>query len=395
MLSSILIKKKNKDYNVRILERNDRVGKKLLATGNGRCNYTNLSLTPLNFHTANRNFPNHILNSMDNKDIIELFKSLGIFPTSESDGRVFPLSLQGSSLLDYLRIHMDRLGIEIIYNEKITSVKKENNKFIIQGNKKYYGDKLIIATGGMAMPASGSDGSGYDLAKSLGHSIIPVFPTIVQLKSDYKRLKAIKGVRVNTDAILYVNEKPILGKSGDVLFTDYGLSGPAILDLSRKSIENLIKENHTQIGVNLVGVKRDQVEEILKSRVKTLNEFDKNDFFNSLIHKKLIPALLESIDSKYGRNWHVKDIHGDLFNLVINELTDFRFNITGHKEFKEAQSTAGGVNTLELNRTTLESKIIKNLYFTGEVLDVDGDCGGYNLQWAWSSAYAVSNAIGK
>lgn len=390
MLLSILIKRKKPDYNVTILERNDRVGKKLLATGNGRCNYTNVSVKPENFHSSNEEFPMKIIKKLDNEKTIELLKTIGIYPIAESDGRVFPLSLQGSSVLDLLRIAMDNYGVERILGEKIDSVAKIGERFILQGENQYMADKVVIATGGLALPASGSDGIGYRIAKTFGHNIIDQYPTIVQLKSDYERMRALKGVRINTEATLYVEGQPVLTKRDDVLFTDYGLSGPAILDLSRKAIENLNKNKRVEIGINLIGIPKEEIEKMVSERVKNLDNITAEEFFIGIINKKLIQSLLNMVQLK-GRN---KISESDIVK-ISDVLSDFRLNITGFKGFKDAQSTTGGVDTTELNEKTLESKLVSGLYFIGEVIDVDGDCGGYNLQWAWSSAYVVSQDLTK
>lgn len=388
MLLSILVKKEKPEYSVTIVERNDRVGKKLLATGNGRCNYTNVSVKPENFHSNNKEFPMKIINRLNNEDTIELLKTIGIYPIAESDGRVFPLSLQGSSVLDLLRIAMDNYGVERILGEKIDSVAKVGERFILQGENQYMADKVVIATGGLALPASGSDGIGYRIAKTFGHNIIDQYPTIVQLKSDYDRIKALKGVRINTEATLYVEGEAVLTKRDDVLFTDYGLSGPAILDLSRKAIENLNKNKKVEVGINLIGISKSEIEKMVSDRVKNLKNITAEEFFIGIINKRLIQSVLNMVQLKGVNKIAKSDI-----SKITDILSDFRLNITGFKGFKDAQSTTGGVDTTELDEKTLESKLVKGLYFIGEVVDVDGDCGGYNLQWAWSSAYVVSRDL--
>lgn len=394
MLLSIVVKKYRPDFTVRLFERNERVGKKLLATGNGRCNYTNISLKKENFHSENENFPMKIIDRFGYEDTIEFLKTLGIYPTVEKNGKVFPLSLQGSSVLDFLRFGMEKFGVEVVLEEKITYLKKNENSFILKGKNSYTSDIVVIATGGMAMPVSGSDGIGYRLGKELGHNVVDFGPTIVQLESDFKRIKELKGVRIDSNAKLYVNDQFIDEKFGDILFTDYGLSGPAILDLSRKSIEGLNNGKKVEIRVNLLGVTKEEIYKIISERVRNLEGIDFDKFFIGIVNKKLIKSIKDVLLLQYGHKDTIINDDNFIKNLT-NLLSDFKMNISGYKGFGNAQSTTGGIDTKEVN-DNLESTIVNGLYFIGEVLDVDGDCGGYNLQWAWSSAYiAALNIISK
>lgn len=394
MLLSIVVKKYRPNFTVRLFERNERVGKKLLATGNGRCNYTNVSLKKENFHSENENFPMKIIDRFGYEDTIEFLKTLGIYPTVEKNGKVFPLSLQGSSVLDFLRFGMEKFGVEVVLEEKITYLKKNENSFILKGKNSYTSDIVVIATGGMAMPVSGSDGIGYRLGKELGHNVVDFGPTIVQLESDFKRIKELKGVRIDSNAKLYVNDQFIDEKFGDILFTDYGLSGPAILDLSRKSIEGLNNGKKVEIRVNLLGVTKEEIYKIISERVRNLEGIDFDKFFIGIVNKKLINSIKDVLLLQYGHKDTIINDDNFIKNLT-NLLSDFKMNISGYKGFGNAQSTTGGIDTKEVN-DNLESTIVNGLYFIGEVLDVDGDCGGYNLQWAWSSAYiAALNIISK
>ncbi len=394
MLLSVLLKKQRPDLAVDLYERNERVGKKLLATGNGRCNYTNVSLEANNFHSENSDFPMEVVSKFNNQDAIELLKTFGIYPISEADGRVFPLSLQGSAVLDFLRLAMERYGVNIILEEKIDRVKKVGPGFVLEGKKNYKADLVVVATGGMALPSSGSDGIGYRIAKDFGHRIIEPGPTIVQLESDYQRIKALKGVRINTWASLYVDKKKVDEKFGDVLFTDYGLSGPAIMDLSRKSIEALKQNKKVEISINLIGLPKDEVKQMIKDRAENLEGISFENFLLGIVNKKLIISIVNQYKLLYNKDYEEQIRCNTNFVHAMTEiLTDFRMNISGYKGFAFAQATTGGVDTRKIDPRSLESKIINGLYFIGEVLDVDGDCGGYNLQWAWSSAYIAAKNI--
>lgn len=393
MLCSILIKRENPSTNVTILERNDKVGKKLLVTGNGRCNYTNRSVKFENFHSSNSNFPMHIIEQLDGDATIELLKSIGIFPAEEKNGKLFPLSYQASTVQDMLRLHMELNGVNVITEEKIDKVINHKGKYKIIGNKEYIADSVIIATGGMALPSTGSDGIGYRIARELGHTIIEPQPTIVQLKSSYSRIKSLSGVRVDSSASIYVDDKFCGEKFGDVLFTDYGLSGPAILDLSRTAIKALNENKRVSIGVNLVGIDKYDLSSIISKKLHIANmhqSYGLNEILLGLVNKKLHIPVSEILKSKYIIS-NLQD--RDILENIVDVLSDFRVDIVGYKGFGDAQATIGGVNTLEVDNKTLESKVSDNIYFIGEVLDVDGDCGGYNLQWAWSSAYVVAKNI--
>lgn len=288
---------------------------------------------------------------------------------------------------------MDKLGVDVVLNEKIDKVIKRGDRFLLNGSKKYESDILVIATGGLAMPSSGSDGIGYRLAKEFGHDIIDQYPTIVQLESDFYKMKSLKGVRIDTNASLYVEGEKVSTKSGDVLFTDYGLSGPAVLDLSRQAIQALKNDKKVEVGVNIVGINKEEIQSMIENRIKNLEGIEITSFFIGIIHKKLIQSVLNVIQFQLGTK--LTSIYHDdkLSKAIIKTLSDFRFNITGYKGFGNAQSTIGGVDTTEINEDSLESKLVKDLYFIGEVLDVDGDCGGYNLQWAWSSAFVAGSNI--
>lgn len=394
MLCSILIKRERPDFQVTILERNDKVGKKLLVTGNGRCNFSNREINKNNFHSSDGEFPMGIINQLDGKRTLELMESIGVFPSEEKNGKLFPLSYQASTVQDMLRLHMEMAGVNVITSEKIDSIKSKNGKFLLKGSKgEYKSDVVVIATGGMALPSTGSDGIGYRLARELGHDIIEPQPTIVQLKSSYHRMKSLSGVRIDSSATIYVDGVKGEEKFGDVLFTDYGLSGPPILDLSREVVLSLQKNKKVSIGVNLVGLEKTVISSIISKKLKYLQNsyaLKMEEFLLGLVNKKLHIPVLEVLRNEYG----ITDLSsGGLSEILTNVLSDFRMEIVGFKGFGDAQATIGGVSTKNVSNETLESKQTRNLYFVGEILDVDGDCGGYNLQWAWSSAYVAAKNI--
>ena len=387
MLAAIVARRNGSD--VILIERNDRVGKKILATGNGRCNYTNINLTTINYHGKNPKFTYSALASFNVDMTIDFFVLLGITPFIEENGKVFPMSLQSSSVLDVLRLEMENLGIKIKLNSYVETIKKDKVfKIEVEDGKTIITDKVILATGGRAMPASGSDGSGYGLLKSFGHSIVDTFPGLVQLKLEGNIFKNLKGVKFPGKTTLYSKDKFLLEDFGDVLFTDYGISGPPILQLSRTALENLKNEKDIKLRISIVYSKsKEELYDYLNKRFVYMERRTIEEALIGLINKRLIPTVLKEVDIKRGKN--ISQITKEEVMDISEILTSWEFDIIGSKGWKEAQVTAGGVSTKEIDNKTMESKKVKGLYIVGEILDIDGDCGGFNLQWAWSSAYVA------
>lgn len=372
---------------VTLLERNDRVGKKLLATGNGRCNYTNTNLSDINYHGENPKFTLNALGAFNVDMTIDFFERLGITPFLEEGGKVFPMSLQSSSVLDVLRLEMENLNIRVKTDSYVKSIKKDKNFTInLENGEKIFSDSIILATGGMAMPASGSDGNGYSLLEGLGHSIIGPLPGLVQLKLEGNIFKNLKGVKFPGRASIISNNRLILEDYGDVLFTDYGISGPPILQISRTALKYINQKKDIKLRISIIDNKtNDELEDYLNQRFVYMKKRTIEESLIGLINKRLIPTILKEVGIKKDRN--ISEISKDDIKKISNILTNWEFKISGSKGWKEAQVTAGGVSTKEVDNRTMESKLVKNLYIVGELLDIDGDCGGFNLQWAWSSAY--------
>lgn len=382
------ISAKRNGAEVTILERNPRLGKKILATGNGRCNYTNRFLDVKNYHGKNPKFVYSPLSQFNVDETLSFFETLGIAPAVEEGGKVFPLSFQASSVLDVLRYELEELGVEILYDAFVKDIEKKKEKFSVKlkDGKKIKGDKVIISTGGNAMPSSGSDGNGYNLAKGLGHSVVEVFPGLVQLKLEEDFLKSIAGVKVIGTVTLMHKNKLLREDRGDILFTNYGISGPPILQLSRKSLELLNSEKSPILKVSIIdSMDKEELRERLNMRFSNMPKKTVEIGLIGLINKKLIPVILKEI--KVDRLKNVANLSNEDIEKLASILTDWRFEIKGSKSWTDAQVTAGGIDTKEIDSSTMESKLIKGLYFAGEIIDIDGDCGGFNLQWAWSSGY--------
>lgn len=385
MLSAIVARRNGGE--VVLLERNDRVGKKLLATGNGRCNYTNLNIDINNYHGGDTSFAKQALNQFNKDSTIDFFERLGITPASEDNGKVYPLSFQSSSMLDVLRAEMTYLGVELITEAYVVEIKKKKRFTVkLKDGRIIVGDKLILATGGMAMPVSGSDGNGYSLAKSLGHKTTNLHPALVQLKLDGNFFKQINGVKFIGVAGAYHKDELLQEDMGDILFTDYGISGPPILQISRKVIQYLNKGKEVDVRVSIIHTKSfDELYAYLIKRCEMMPWKTVEDSLIGLINKRLIIPILKELN--IDKNKNISDITNKEVHALTQILTSWSFKATGNKSWGNAQVTAGGVSTNEINSNTMESKLVEGLYIVGELLDIDGDCGGYNLQWAWSSGY--------
>ncbi|HHU69570.1 MAG TPA: NAD(P)/FAD-dependent oxidoreductase [Thermoanaerobacterales bacterium] len=383
------ISAKRQGADVTILERNPRIGKKILVTGNGRCNFTNINTDVDCYNGTNTKFAYSALSNFGVSQTIRFFEELGIAHKIEDLGKVFPMSDQASSVLDVLMYELNEIGVNIICNAFVKKISKKDGIFKIEleDRKKITGDRVVIAAGGKAMPSTGSDGNGFELAKDLGHSIIDIFPALVQLKLEGSFFNQIQGVKFVGTAEILDNNKSVAKDRGDILFTNYGVSGPPILQISRKAGELLHENKEAVLKITIIDTM--SKEELLKLLTKRFNSRPGKQIKFSLvglINKRLIPVLLKEAG--------IKDLTCPVANLSKKEhekiadiLTDWRFKVCGTKSWPSAQVTAGGVATNEINQSTMESKIVRGLYFAGEIIDMDGNCGGFNLQWAWSSGF--------
>ncbi|MDW5298547.1 MAG: NAD(P)/FAD-dependent oxidoreductase [Sedimentibacter sp.] len=375
-----------------IYEKMNKVGKKILATGNGRCNYTNMYMSMDRYHSKNIKQAESAMNFFDLQRTMSFFEDLGIYPYVDDSGKVYPNSLQASSVLDVLRYETARLKIEEVTDFEVIELRKNKDKFSIIGkDKTYNADKVILCSGVKASPQLGSDGSGFEIAKSFGHKIVEPSPALVQLKLNGKYFKRITGIRFDGVVNSFTYKNQIREEKGEILFTDYGISGPPILQISRKVIETLNKGEHVFISVDMFpDLTKAMLYDILKERFFKIGYKGIEDGLVGFINKKLIPVVLmeagfDKLDKECGK-LNKKEIF-----KIIDILKEWKFEVSGHNTWQQAQTTAGGVALSEINPNTLESTKTKGLYFAGEILDVDGDCGGFNLQWAWSSGYSAGH----
>ena len=378
LFSSILLSSKN--FEVTIFEKNNKVGKKLLATGNGRCNITNKNIKLSNFYSnSNISLIRNQIEDFSYEYCKEIFSKMGIEFKQGQSTRMYPLSLSSSSVVDILEYEALKEGTKIELNSEIVDVRYEKNQFVLNNRKRF--DKLIIASGSIAMPKLGSSESGYQFAKKFKHKIIAPVASLVQLVSDNKNLDVASGVKI---------EAVIDNKRGDFLFTKYGVSGSLILDISRRISKGLQSQKSMKLVVDTMpDFSSDKLTDLLTKRVNRLKDKELNLWLDGIMNKKLAKFIIlnSNIPShiKYAKFLSQKEI-----SKIVKTIKSLEFNIIDTKGFETCEVCAGGVQLSEINLENMESKYQKNLFFIGEVLDVDGDCGGYNLHWAWSSAHNVA-----
>jgi len=396
LVAAIAAKDLGKD--VALIEGTDRIGKKILTTGNGRCNISNTNICPpyTPYNSSDNNFFKETLDNFTISDTKDFFLTLGLPIVELDNGKLFPASLQASSVIDIFRFALEEKEIPLYLNCKVNSIRKDELFKLSTSSEEFPSfscGKLILANGGASAIKTGSDGSGYKLAKSLGHSIIKPIPGIVQLKLAFPNLKALSGVKFNGKVGITVNGELIREDIGEVLFTDYGISGPPILQLSSIASKALDKQNQVNLLVDMMSEKsQEDVDNFIENHLSVFSHRSISSALIGIINKKLIPTLLKDIGI-YNIHLKCSELELSAKDLLCTRLKRWEFKCIGTNGFNNAQLTVGGVNTKEVNSSTLESKIVDNLYFCGEILDVNGDCGGFNLQWAWSSGILVGNNV--
>ncbi|MBQ7974713.1 MAG: NAD(P)/FAD-dependent oxidoreductase [Clostridia bacterium] len=348
---------------VTVLEKNDRIAKKLLATGNGRCNLTNINITPDRYHGENEGFPEEALSSFGAEDSVAFFEGMGLLTRTEEEGKVFPYCGRASAVLDVFRMELEKLGVEIVCGFDVKEVIRRKSVFetVSWDGKHLFSDKVIFAAGGKAAPNLGGGGSGYDILKKLGHKLTELRPSIVQIKTEKEKIAGLKGIKCQAGVSMS-------GKTctGELLFTDYGISGPPAFSLSSYYTPG------AEISIDFFpDIDGKRLYMLLKE--KSENIINPENLFTGIVHKNIAAAIMKQAGSG------IKEIAAVCKN--------FRLKTEGTLSWNNAQVTAGGIATADVNPGTMESLICPGLYITGEILDVDGDCGGFNLQWAWSSGY--------
>ncbi|HZJ78071.1 MAG TPA: NAD(P)/FAD-dependent oxidoreductase [Clostridia bacterium] len=373
----------NENSNIIVIEHLQRVGKKILATGNGRCNLTNINASEHPYN--NFAFAQHALNKFNVEKTLAFFESLGLFTVTDNEGRVYPMSNTAASVLDVLRFEVSRLGIETLCGFHVDNVQFKNDKYII--NDKIVASRVIIACAGKAAPSHGSDGSGFEILKKLGYNITTLSPALVKLKTERDKIKPLKGIRAKVDLEVIINDKPCAKSSGEILFTDYGVSGIAAMDTSRCVAQHFAndKSGECKLIIDFApSFNKEEITDILKSIITHNPNLPIETVLIGVVPKAVCVAVCKTVGLS-GLSKPVKTLDSSFVEKVAETLKRFELNVVGTKGYVSAQVTAGGVDVNQFNQKTLESKKHKGLYCCGEILDVDGSCGGFNLQWAWSS----------
>lgn len=374
----------SKGLKVCLLEHQDRVGKKILSTGNGKCNLTNLEISPDCFHSNSNADYFSVISNFPPESIIDSFKEMGMLTISRN-GYIYPRSEQASVVLDTLRNEIDRLKIKVMTSATDCAVKYADNQYIITFNgQTITSDKLIIACGSKCAPKTGSDGSGYTYAKNFGHTIIKVIPALVQLICKENFYKELQGVR--TDACLSVTagQELVIRESGELQLTGYGISGIPVFQISgivKRLIDN---KKNPMVHIDFAREYTDKdLYNYLINSVRKHELAEISQILSGVLNKKLANVIIKECNIK--PSLKCGNLTSDNIRRIVNKIKNFIVIPKDTNGFENAQVCAGGVNIDEINLNTMESRLQKGLYFAGEILDVDGKCGGYNLTWAFAS----------
>lgn len=373
-----------------LLEKNDRLGKKILATGNGRGNVSNLDLSLSHYHGKDAFFASYAVKNYDNGLIAEFFKEKGVILSAEN-GKLYPMSKQANSILDALRFSDNKKKAKTSAEVKDISFDEKTKVFTVDSTiGRFYAKKVVLAVGGKSSPHFGTDGKSYSLAQKFGHKLTPLYPSLVQLTTEKDAIRGLKGVKEYAKVSSYDGDKFLDSMTGDILFTDNGISGNTAFFLSSRLVDGL----NPVVYVNFLPDTDDSVViDSLKARRKEYPLLGAETFLSGLVHSRIarktaIKVLGENIaDIKY------EDVSDVEIEKLVYVLKNTKIKITGNAGFSNSQVTKGGIDTKDVSPETMQSVFNPNLYLIGEVLDVDGDCGGYNLQWAFSSAMCAYKSI--
>ena len=382
VISAIYASKLNE---VTILERNNDILKKLLLTGNGRCNFFNSKQGINYYHSNNIDKLESIINDNNINELINFYHSIGI-EFKEKDGYYYPYSNQAVSVKNALVNKLKETHVKIITDYYVESIKKDNNKFII--NNEYEFDKVIISTGGSSYPITGSDGNMYSILKDLGIKVTNIYPALSPLITDDKYLKELSGVRSQANISFYGNDKFIKEEIGELQLTDYGISGICVFNLSY--LYNIYKNSYVLINFIPFIKSKEKLEKYLDDKDKLMNEKTISELLNGVINNKVINVIIKKSNLK---DIKYKNLDKKEKEILLNNIFSYKMNITGIKGFNKSQVTQGGVDLNEININTMEVKNIKGLYITGELLDIDGICGGYNLTHSFITGYIAGKNV--
>ena len=390
-MAAALAAAEHPNVQVLLFERQARLGRKLQATGNGRCNLTNIHANVAHYYGADQGkFASAALARYDVENTLAWFAKLGLYTVAEASGRVYPYSDQANSVVDVLRFALEKPNIQVLTGFEVTKVRKTNDGFSVEnGEESYLCDRLIVACGGLAGTKLGGSMSGYKLLMKFGHHCTKLRPTLVQIQSDWNALPSLKGVRANCRAKITRDGALHTAGVGEIQFTEHGLSGPVIFEISRDVCH---EKGYWFCELNLLpDMDRDQLLPMLQKKKET--DLTAEELLTGILHNRLGRIVVKEagiagyVPIKQLEEWELEKVCEKAFCLQVA--------LTEPMGMDAAQVTAGGIVTEEFDPDTMESKLVPGLYACGEVLDIDGDCGGYNLQWAWSSGRCAGTSAGK
>ena len=372
------------DRRVVLIERQQRVGRKLLATGNGRCNLTNINAAPENYHGELPDFALPALAAFTPRDTLDFFHALGLITVTEYGGRVYPLSNSANSVVDVLRFALERAGVEVRTSTVAREIRRRDKGYtVITDGGSIEADWLIAACGGAAGAKLGGVMDGYELLKPLGHKRTKLYPALVQLITEPEYPRALKGVRADAKLSLMCSGALIAESTGELQFTDNGVSGPAAFDISRA-----VSTGGEGLSLRVDFLREygeDEITAMLKARRAALPELPAAELFTGMLHNRLGRMLVKY--AALSANAALKTLSDEALSAAVNACKRFTLKLLGTEGFDSAQITAGGIRTAGFDPETMQSWFMPRLFVCGELLDIDGDCGGYNLQWAWASGH--------
>ena len=397
LMASIIIKKElGAEVNVTILERLDRIGKKILATGNGRCNFSNELLSDNKYN--NPDFVHYLFKRFGYTETLNFFEELGLMSRVLTEGRVYPITENASSLLDVLRLTIEELKIEIRTSFEVRKINQTNNGYNLVSTKgdEASADYVVLAVGGASSPVLGSNGSGYNLLKDFKVAMSKPLPGLVGLRVENNVFKSLDGIRIKCNVIIKDKKTKNIywSEQGEALFKSDGLSG--IVSMQASTYLNRRRDAYSKYIVCLdllPNLNEQELVEYFKNKQKLYGSQTVEVLFVGLINKMIGYKIVK--DCRIDLNSFIKDLKNKDINKLIETIKNFVLDIKGTYDFDKSQVTIGGVSTEEVKKETLELKNLPNMYVVGELLDIDGECGGYNLQWAWTSGYVASNDIVK
>lgn len=387
LMCAIAAKKKNHALKIAIVEKNDRVGKKLLATGNGRCNLTNIAVGAEKYIGSFQPQSKRVFERVNTAKLMAYFEELGLLTMTDSEGRVYPLCRQAAAVLDVLRFNCEALGVEVFCKETIKSVKQQNGFVITTTDNAFAADKLVIAAGSKAAPKLGGSAAGADWLRNFGHHVLPFSPALCPVKVQSGVLKSLKGLRANGEVSLWRNGQVIKHERGEVQFNEDNLSGICVFNLS------LFTKSDDEIAVDLLpDISNNELYNILLKNKEVFSQLTIDNLMTGILQKRMSQAVLKLAN--------VKD-----FSRLCSELTDselhaiaqtakkLRFAVTENDGFDRAQACLGGVAGKEIDEKTMQSRVRKNLFICGEAIDLCGECGGYNLHFAFASGMIAGESL--